>query len=49
MLLEATDWRWPPDVLERQDDLLMEDIAKIANSAGKIKRTLADEKKQDDK
>jgi len=44
-LLEAIDWKWPPDVIERQDDLLMEDIAAIASSSAKIKRFLETQRK----
>lgn len=35
-LLEAVEWRWPPDVLLRQDEALMEDIAAIAWLNGQV-------------
>lgn len=40
ILLEATDWKWPPDVLERQDDALMDDIIKIAGAAQIVRKQL---------
>lgn len=29
-LLEAIEWRWPPDILEMQDEALMIDLATIS-------------------
>ena len=37
-LLEATEWRWPPDVLLRQDEALMEDISAIAWLNGVVRQ-----------
>ncbi|MCB0207707.1 MAG: hypothetical protein KDJ52_00165 [Anaerolineae bacterium] len=36
--LEGIDWRWPPDVILRQDEAIMEDILTIASYAGKINK-----------
>lgn len=36
--LEATNWRWPPDVLLRQPEALMEDIATIAWFNGQVEQ-----------
>lgn len=39
-LLEATDWRWPPDVLLRQDERLLYDVMTIAGLAQSVKKLL---------
>jgi len=36
LLLEATGWKWPPDVLLRQDEALMDDIKSISMVAHEI-------------
>ena len=36
LLLEATGWKWPPDVLLRQDEALMDDIMSISMVAHEI-------------
>lgn len=35
--MEATGWRWPPDVLLRQSEVLMEDLMTIAGMSVEIK------------
>lgn len=46
--LQAIDWRWPPDVIMRQDDRLMEDIATIDAEYRKVKNALRKEKGETD-
>lgn len=36
--LEATDWRWPPDVLLRQPEALMEDLVQISWLARRVEK-----------
>jgi len=36
IMLEATGWKWPPDVLLRQDGALMSDIMSISMVAHQI-------------
>ena len=35
--MEATGWRWPPDVVLRQPEALMADLMTIAGMSGEIK------------
>ena len=37
---EAFAWRWPPDVLERQDEGLMNDLTVILAMASRVKEVL---------
>jgi hypothetical protein len=45
-LLEALDWKYPPDVLERQDASLMHDLLEIASASTLVKRMLDEMKKK---
>lgn len=38
MQLEATNWAWPPDVLLRQGEALMDDLVTIATAAGRVRK-----------
>lgn len=40
--LEAVDWKWPPDVLLRQPEALMEDISVLAHLSRQVERLLKD-------
>jgi len=35
--MEATGWRWPPDVLLHQSEALMEDLMTIAGMSEEVK------------
>ena len=39
-LLEATGWRWPPDVLMRQPEALMDDLLNISFVSRRVKDSL---------
>jgi hypothetical protein len=36
--LDAIDWRWPPDVILRQPEWIMDDILTVANLAGRVRK-----------
>lgn len=38
--MEATGWRWPPDVLLRQPEALMEDLMAIAGMSARIEEQI---------
>jgi hypothetical protein len=44
-LLEALDWKFPPDVLERQDAALLHDLMEISSASTLVKRMLEEMKK----
>jgi hypothetical protein len=43
MLLESIEWRWPPDVLARQEESLMLDLATISWLNRRIKAEIDQE------
>jgi hypothetical protein len=40
VLEEAIEWKWPLDVVARQDDALMEDVLKIRGLVFKVNKEL---------
>jgi hypothetical protein len=44
-MMEATDWRWPPDVLLRQDDRILHNLLTFSAEAARIRKSLADKEK----
>lgn len=41
---EAFGWAWPPNVIERQDDELMNDLIQIAGASSLVREMLKNEK-----
>jgi hypothetical protein len=43
LLCEEFDWKFLPDEIERQDDLLMRDLLQIARAAPLVKESLEED------
>lgn len=38
-LMEATQWRWPPSVIEHEAEALLEDLLKIRSLIGIVEKS----------
>ena len=47
-MLEAVEWKWPPSVLEQQEEALMADLVVLRSLVSRIDRVLYPPQKADD-